>query len=79
MAAPHLEQWRRLVEQGAAATVAASLAQIEALRAGDVSHLTSAAVHRIAKPVEPSLGMCGFLHAYDPIRRKASGEAGSVD
>lgn len=66
---PRLAEWRRIVEDGAAAGVAATLEQIEALRVGDSAHLRQAAVSRIAAPTGVILGMCGHLHAYDPIRR----------
>jgi mannose-6-phosphate isomerase-like protein (cupin superfamily) len=69
---PRLTEWRTIIEDGAAATAAAAAEQVEALRRGDTSHLVHAAVNRIASPSETTFGMCGFLHAYDPIRRHGS-------
>jgi mannose-6-phosphate isomerase-like protein (cupin superfamily) len=76
LVAPRLTEWRRLIEDGAAATAATALDQIESLRAADTSHLELATVHRIASPARTTLGMCGFLQAYDPMRRlgRTSGE-----
>jgi len=70
LVAPRLPEWRRLIEDGATATVAAALQQVEALRAADTTHLAHATVNRIASPPQSTLGMCGFLHAYDPIRHR---------
>lgn len=67
---PRLTEWRKLVEGGAAATVSASLEHIDALSRGDTTHLTHADVNRIPSPSEKTFGMCGFLHAYDPVRRR---------
>lgn len=69
LVAPRLNDWQKLVEQGAAAVAAEALAQIDALRAGDAGHLKRAAVNRIARPAQTTPGMCGFLRAYDPVRR----------
>ncbi|HEU5428053.1 MAG TPA: cupin domain-containing protein [Actinocrinis sp.] len=69
LVAPRLTQWRALIEQGAVATAAAALGHIEALRAADTTHLKRAAVDRIPSPPQTTLGMCGFLRAYDPLRR----------
>lgn len=69
LVAPRLAEWRTLIEQGALATAAAALDHIEALRAADPTHLKLAAVNRIPSPQRTTLGMCGFLHAYDPLHR----------
>ena len=69
LVAPRLAEWERIVEDGAAAAAEAALVQIEALRHGDTSHLELASVHRLAGPPGNTLGMCGFLTAYDPARR----------
>lgn len=66
---PRMDAWEKTVREGAAAAAATTLRQIEAMRSGDWKHLRAAEVSRIAEPSESSLGMCGFLHAYDPIRR----------
>lgn len=68
LVAPRLTEWRQLIEDGAAATAAAALDHVEALCEGDTAHLKLAAVNRIPSPVQTRLGMCGFLHAYDPLR-----------
>lgn len=70
LVAPHLDTWQKLVEEGAAAAAAKALEQIDALRAADAGHLKHAAVNRIASPPQTTLGMCGFLHAYDVARRR---------
>ena len=69
LVAPRLSEWRKLIEDGAAATAAAALAQVDALGRADPTHLTRASVHRIPAPADTTLGMCGYLHAYDPVRR----------
>lgn len=68
--APRLNEWRTIIQGGAAATAAAALEYVEALRQGDTAHLLHSAVNRIASPSETTFGMCGFLHAYDPVRRQ---------
>lgn len=69
LVAPRLTEWRRLIASGAAATVVAAWEHVEALRAGNTAHLKLAAVNRIPNPSSRTLGMCGFLRAYDPLRR----------
>ncbi|MFJ9558988.1 cupin domain-containing protein [Streptomyces fuscichromogenes] len=66
---PHLAAWEETVQAGPVASAQRSLRQISALAHGDWSHLLAAEVTRIAQPEEQSLGMCGYLRAYDPIRR----------
>ena len=70
LTAPRLAEWERIIADGAAATAEAALANIDGLRHGDTSHLDLASVHRIAGPPGITLGMCGFLTAYDPVRRR---------
>jgi len=70
LVAPRLTEWRRLIASGAAATAVAAWEHIEALSVGNTAHLKLAAVNRIPRPEYRTLGMCGFLHAYDPIRRR---------
>lgn len=74
LAAPNLRRWTQIVQDGAAQGVARTMQQIEALRSGDHSHLFQAETARIAGPVPRSLGMCGFLRAYDPVRRSGGSE-----
>ena len=69
LVAPRLREWRKLVEDGALATAKAALDQINALGRADTTHLTQASVNRIPARSETTLGMCGYLHAYDPVRR----------
>lgn len=70
---PRLSEWRKLVENGAAATAAAALEHIDALGRGDTTHLIRAGVNRIPALSDTTLGMCGHLHAYDPVRRLGAG------
>lgn len=67
------ERMAKLVEQGAAATAAAALDHIDALGREDTTHLTEASVNRIPALSETTLGMCGHLRAFDPIRRLGPG------
>lgn len=76
LVAPRLAEWRKLIEEGAAATAAATLEHIDALARADTTHLARAGVSRIPAPSE-TLGMCGFLHAYDPVRRRGPGPSPS--
>ncbi len=69
LVAPRLSEWRKLIEDGAAATAAAALDHIDAIGRADTTHLSRASVNRIAAPTDTTLGMCGYLHAYDPVRR----------
>jgi mannose-6-phosphate isomerase-like protein (cupin superfamily) len=68
---PHLDRWRELVENGPVASVTATLDRIDALAAGRADHLAGARLDHIARPEHPTYGMCGTLHAYDPIRRSS--------
>ncbi|HEY0496757.1 MAG TPA: cupin domain-containing protein [Kutzneria sp.] len=69
LVAPRLSEWRKLVENGAAATAAAAIEHVNALGRADTTHLTDAGVHRIPALSETTLGMCGHLRAFDPVRR----------
>jgi mannose-6-phosphate isomerase-like protein (cupin superfamily) len=73
LVAPRLSEWRTLIEDGAAATAASALAHIDALGRADTTHLGRASVNRIPAPAKTTLGMCGYLHAYDPVRRLGPG------
>ncbi|GAA1285153.1 cupin domain-containing protein [Pseudonocardia aurantiaca] len=65
---PQLARWREVWAQGAAAVSRRTGEQIGALAAGDHSHLREATVARIEEPVAATLGMCGYLSPYDPVR-----------
>ena len=65
---PQLSSWWERWERGAAAVSRRTGEQIEALAAGDHSHLRTAAVARIGQPPPVTLGMCGHLAPYDPVR-----------
>lgn len=69
LVSPRLAEWRRLIEDGAAAVAAAAVDHVDALQDGRLTHLRDASVQRIPSPPRTTLGMCGFLHAYDPVRR----------
>jgi mannose-6-phosphate isomerase-like protein (cupin superfamily) len=56
------ERWRA----GALAEALATGAHLSRLRAGDIGHLTEAAVHRLEAPPERAFGMCGRLDTYVP-------------
>ncbi|MEV8066830.1 cupin domain-containing protein [Streptomyces sp. NPDC085995] len=71
---PRLDSWAKTVDDGALAAAQATLRQIRALGEGDLTHLSDATVTRIARPARQTLGMCGFLHAYDPVRRAGPGD-----
>ncbi|MBT0771662.1 cupin domain-containing protein [Kineosporia sp. J2-2] len=64
---PVLEDWRAILDTGAAQAVRQTTAQLDALAAGDHSHLREAAVIRQERPAQDTFGMCGFLSAY-PIQ-----------
>jgi mannose-6-phosphate isomerase-like protein (cupin superfamily) len=65
---PQLASWRERWEQGAAAVSRRTGEHIDALEAGDHSHLLDAAVARMEQPEPVTLGMCGHLSPYDPAR-----------
>ncbi|GGO40516.1 cupin domain-containing protein [Streptomyces lasiicapitis] len=62
---PLTEAWRKRWQTGAAASAAATGAQLDALARGDASHLAHARV-RAEQPAERGrFGMCGRLDAYE--------------
>ncbi|MBC6458204.1 cupin domain-containing protein [Actinomadura sp. HBU206391] len=65
--------WRERWEAGPLAAAARTGEQLERLAAGDWSHLTEAAVHRLAPPEERRHGMCGRLDTYDPSAGRPPG------
>ncbi|MEE6263185.1 cupin domain-containing protein [Plantactinospora sonchi] len=65
---PQLDIWSRRWTEGPVEVSRQTGEQIEALRRGDHRHLADATVSRIARPDQTTFGMCGFLHAYDPLR-----------
>ncbi|MGX7672741.1 cupin domain-containing protein [Plantactinospora sp. DSM 117369] len=67
---PQLDAWQERWEQGPAAVSRQTGAQLDALRRGDHSHLADATVTRIVPPEQTTLGMCGFLSPYDPLRAR---------
>ena len=69
---PQLASWRERWERGAAAVAGRTGEQLDALAAGDHSHLRDAVVARIEQPPPVTLGMCGRLSPYDPVRNAFS-------
>jgi mannose-6-phosphate isomerase-like protein (cupin superfamily) len=65
---PQLDAWQAKWEDGPVAASRRTGEQIEALRRGDHRHLSKATVSRIEQPEQNTLGMCGFLTPYDPLR-----------
>jgi mannose-6-phosphate isomerase-like protein (cupin superfamily) len=61
---PLLAAWRERWRQGAAAVAERTGREIDALTAGDHSHLREAAVTRVERPPQTTLGMCGYLAPY---------------
>jgi mannose-6-phosphate isomerase-like protein (cupin superfamily) len=59
-----LDEWRRRWRATAFEAARQTGAQIDAIAAGDVSHLGAAQVRRAPRPEQPALGMCGYLHRY---------------
>ncbi|WP_432547612.1 cupin domain-containing protein [Kineococcus sp. SYSU DK004] len=59
-------EFRRRVEEGAAAAARATDEQLNALAAGDAAHLRRATVTGLSRRERPVLGMCGFLSPYLP-------------
>ena len=68
---PRLNEWRAIIENGAAATAASALEHVDALARQDTAHLAQADVNRV-RPAETTFGMCGFLHPYLPTRPSGS-------
>jgi mannose-6-phosphate isomerase-like protein (cupin superfamily) len=69
---PQLDAWRERWRAGAAAAAERTGRQIDALAAGDHTHLKAAGVARAERPAQDVLGMCGHLGPYpatgDPHR-----------
>ena len=65
---PQLEEWRARWTEGAATASGRTDEQLTALADGDHSHLREAGVARIEQPPPITLGMCGYLSPYDPVR-----------
>lgn len=63
LVAGHLDAFEQRWRSGALAAAETTGDHLAALRRGDLSHLRSGRVHRIAP--EPRLGMCGHLDTYD--------------
>ncbi|GAB3721950.1 cupin domain-containing protein [Nocardiopsis nanhaiensis] len=63
LVAARLPDWRTRFEQGPAAEVARTASHLDALAAGDTSHLSSAAVYRVEP--RPAWGMCGRLNKFE--------------
>ncbi len=62
---PLLDEWRTRWERGAKAAADATGRQLDALRAGDTTHLTESRVSAKPGPDEVGrLGMCGLLNTY---------------
>jgi mannose-6-phosphate isomerase-like protein (cupin superfamily) len=65
--APQLDRFEQVWRDGPALAAAATGAQLAALASGDVTHLASASVHRMAPPGdERRMGCCGTLGTYLP-------------
>ncbi|UAJ79219.1 cupin domain-containing protein [Leifsonia sp. ZF2019] len=65
---PKLDEWRAVVEEGAAVEAARTIARLDELAGGGTMSLTAARVAHLNRP-EQSFGMCGRLDAYDIARR----------
>ena len=64
LVADRLDEWRLRWQATALAAARQTGEQIDALSAGDHRHLRDGAVHRVARPDQTALGMCGYLHRY---------------
>ncbi len=73
LVADRLDAWESAWRATARAAAERTGEQIAALRRGDVTHLGSATVVRLADPVQDTLGMCGFLAPYP----RAAAEVGA--
>ncbi|GAA4963877.1 cupin domain-containing protein [Kineococcus glutinatus] len=71
LVAPRLPEFRRRWEAGAAAAARTTGEHLDALARGEAGHLAAGAVHQLGAP-ERTLGMCGFLTAYDRVRPQAA-------
>lgn len=82
--ADSFDAWTRRWQTGPMAAATATGEQLTHLNAGDWSHLTEAAVHRLPPPAEAdrAFGMCGRLDTYDPsaaaTARQSNSRAGTV-
>jgi hypothetical protein len=62
LVADRVDAWRRVWEAGPVAAVARTGEHLEALAAGDPSHLAASSVHRLPPPAaERGMGCCGTL------------------
>ncbi|MCO5997525.1 cupin domain-containing protein [Actinoallomurus rhizosphaericola] len=59
-------EWEKRWRAGAFAEALQTGAYLSRLGAGDIGHLTEAAVHRLDPPPERAFGMCGRLDTYVP-------------
>ena len=59
-----LAAWRIRWRDGPLAAALTTGRQLEALKAGDLSHLGHGAVSRLERPEHQHFGMCGRLHTY---------------
>jgi mannose-6-phosphate isomerase-like protein (cupin superfamily) len=59
-----IPQWRERWQRTALAAALRTCRQLDALERGDGSHLADATVHRVERPPQDRLGMCGFLAPY---------------
>ncbi|MER7506023.1 cupin domain-containing protein [Nonomuraea pusilla] len=64
LVAPRVEGWRGIWEERVLAQARRTAAHLDALAAGDSSHLAESSVTRAAPP-ERRFGMCGRLRAWD--------------
>ncbi|MFB7593780.1 cupin domain-containing protein [Streptomyces sp. NPDC056160] len=64
---PRLAEWRERWRDGAHAAAAATAAQLDALCAGDASHLTRGTVAATGPAARGRFGMCGRLDVYPGI------------
>lgn len=65
--------WRERWSAGALAAAERTGARLDALADGAAAHLRATGVHRLSRPAEPVLGMCGFLSPYLPEHASPAG------
>lgn len=69
LVAPQLDRWRQVWRDGPLASAEATGAHLDALAAGDASHLSAATLHALPPPPgERRMGCCGTLGTYLPDR-----------
>jgi hypothetical protein len=68
LVAPRAAIWSTMIAEGPQRDVEDSLSRLRALAAGEYSHLLRSRVDVLENPPAQTLGMCGFLAAYDPMR-----------